>query len=223
MKSGKVSSSDGEVCNELSVLVSIVGVVRAVVLSVIKGESCHDMCTVSSDQLVISLPEWLRQGVLSVLDIHTVDRVLLGAIVPYHDMPLLLESLVRLGQPVVVVVVVSWGICGLVSVSRMHTVRRWCAAAVIDCVIRRCGAVTGSARGLGGGVLSFCWCGGAVAAVSCRSGWLCDGCRSAVYLKLLSASSRSSAVSVKYESTSWRRDGSLSRCLSEWLLGESVS
>ena len=36
MKSWKVSSSDGEVvCNELSVLVSIVGVVRTVVLSVI--------------------------------------------------------------------------------------------------------------------------------------------------------------------------------------------
>ena len=222
MKSGKVSSSDGEVCNELSVLVSIVGVVRAVVLSVIKGESCHDMCTVSSDQLVISLPEWLRQGVLSVLDIHTVDRVLLGAIVPYHDMPLLLESLVRLGQPVVVVVVVSWGICGLVSVLRMHTVCRRCAAAVIDRVIPRCGAVTGSARGLGE-VLSFCWCGGAVAAVSCRLGWLCDGCRSAEYLKLLSASSRICAVSVKYESTLRRRDGSLSRCLSERLLSESVS
>ena len=166
MKSGKVSSSDGEVCNELSVPVLIVGVVRAVVLSVIKGESCHDMCTVSSDQLVILSPEWLRQEVLSVSDIHAVDCVLFGAIALYHDMPLLVELVVQLGQPVVVVVVVSWGICGLVSVSRMHTVRCWCAAAVIDRVICRCGAVTGSACRLGG-VLSFCWCGGAVAAVSC--------------------------------------------------------
>jgi hypothetical protein len=52
-------------------------------------------------------------------------------------------------------------------VSRMHAVCRCCAAAVIDRVIRRCGNVTQSACGLGG-VLSFCWCGGAVAAVSCR-------------------------------------------------------
>ncbi len=142
MKSGKVSSSDGGVCNELSVLVSIVGVVHSVVLSVIKGESGHDMCTVSSVQLVISLPEWLRQGVLLALGIYTVACIFLGAIVPYHDMPLLLGSSVQSGQPVVVVVVVSWGMCVLVSVSRMYTVRRYCAAPVIDHVIHCCGAVT---------------------------------------------------------------------------------
>ena len=106
MKSGRVSSSNGGVGSELSVLVSIVGVVRSVVLSVIKGESCHDICTVSSDQLVISSPEWLRQGVLSVSGIHTVDHVCLWAVVPHRDMPLLLGSLVQSGQLVVVVVVV---------------------------------------------------------------------------------------------------------------------
>ena len=36
------------------------------------------------------------------------------------------------------------------SVSWMHVVRRPCAAAVIDRVIRRCGVVTWSAHGLGG-------------------------------------------------------------------------
>ena len=44
-----------------------------------------------------------------------------------------------------------------------------------------------------------------------------------MYLKLLSALSRISAVSVKYELTSWRVDGSLSRWLVEWLVGELVS
>ncbi len=106
MKSGRVSSSDGGVGSELLVLVRIVGVIRSVVSSVIKGELHHDICTVSSDQLVISLPEWLRQGVLSVLGIHTVDRVRLWAIVPHRDMSLLLGSLVQSGQLVVVVVVV---------------------------------------------------------------------------------------------------------------------
>ncbi len=106
MKSGRVSSSNGGVGSELSVLVSIVGVVRSVVSSVIKGESCHDICTVSSDQLVISLPEWLCQGVFSVLGIHTVDRVRLWAVVPLRDVLLLLGSLVQSGQLVVVVVAV---------------------------------------------------------------------------------------------------------------------
>jgi hypothetical protein len=158
--------------------VSIVGVVRSIVLSLIKGESCHDICPVSSVQLVISSPEWLLQGVLSVSGIHTVGRVLWGAIVPYNDMPLLLGSSGQSGQPLVVVVVVSWGMCGLVSVvSRMHTVFRRCAAAVIDRVIRRCGAVTQSACGLWG-VLACCWCGGegTVTSVPCQSGGLCDGC-----------------------------------------------
>ena len=36
-------------------------------------------------------------------------------------------------------------------VSWMYAVHRHCAAAVIDRVIRRCGVVTWSARGLGGG------------------------------------------------------------------------
>ncbi len=194
-------------------LVSIVGVVCAVVLSVIKGASCHDMCTVSSDQLVIASLEWLRQGVLSVSDIHTVDRVLLGAIVPYRDMPLLLESLVWFGQPVVVVVVVSWGVCGLVLVvSRMHTVFRRCAAAVIDCVVCCCGAVARSACGLWGVILACWWCGGGgtVMAVSCRSGGLCDGCWSVACLKLFSESSWISTVE------------SLSRWSSERVLVESV-
>jgi len=165
-KSVKVSASDGGACDGLSLLVSIVGVVRSVVLPVSKGGSCHDNCSVSSVQLVISLPECVCQGVLSMLGIHTVGRVLLGGIIPYHDMPLLLGSSVQSGLPVVGVVVVSWGICGLVSVSRMHTVCRRCAAAVINRVIHRCGTVTRSACGFGG-VLSFCWCGGAVAAVLC--------------------------------------------------------
>ncbi len=191
-------------------LVSIVGVVRSIVLFVIKGESCHDICPISSVQLVISSPGWLLQGVLSVSGIHTVGRVLWGAIVPYHDMPLLLGSSCQSGQPSVVVVVgVSWGICVLVSVvSMMHdTVFHCCAAAVIDRVICRCGAVTRSACGLWE-VLARCWCGGGgmvKTAVSCRSGVLCDGCLSAAYLKLLSASSRVSTV------------GSLFRWPSEWL------
>ena len=110
--------------------------------------------------------------------IHTVCRVLWGAIVPY------------------VAVVVSWGIWGLVSVSRMHTVFRRCAAAVIDRVIRRCGAVIWSACGLGR-VLSVCWCGGAVAAVSCRSGGRC--CRFRSCSKSRSAASRISAVAKRYK------------------------
>ena len=107
MKSGRVSSSDGGVGSELSVLVSIVGVVRSVVSSVIKGESCHNICAVSSDQLVISLPEWLRQGGLSVSGIHTVVRIRLWVVVPLRDVPLLLGLLVQSGQLVVVVVVVA--------------------------------------------------------------------------------------------------------------------
>ena len=168
-KSVKVSASDGGACDGLLLLVSIVGVVRSVVLPVSKGGSCHDNCSVSSVQLVIFLPECVCQGVSSMSGIHTVGRVLLGGIVPYHDMPLVLGSSIQSGPPAVGVVVVSWGICGLVSVSRMHAVCRQCAAAVIDCVIRCCGSVTWSAGGFGG-VLSFCWSGGAVAAVSCRSG-----------------------------------------------------
>ncbi len=77
-----MSSPDGGVCDELLVLVSIVGMVCAVVISVIKGEPCHDMCIVSSDQLEIVSLEWLYQGVLSMSDKHTGDRILLGAVIP---------------------------------------------------------------------------------------------------------------------------------------------
>jgi hypothetical protein len=113
-----------------------------------------------------------------VSGIHTVCRLFWVVIVLY------------------VAVVVSWGIWGLVSVSRMHTVFRRCAAAVIDCVIRRCGAVIRSACELGR-VLSVCWCGGAVAAVSCRSGGRCCCFRSCS--KSRSAASRISAVAERYE------------------------
>jgi hypothetical protein len=183
------------------------------VLTVIKGESCHDICSVSSVQLVVSSPRWLLQGVLSVSGIYTVGRICLGAIVPYHDMPLLLESSCQSGQSSVLVVVVggvSWGMCVLVSmVSMMHaTVFRCCAADVIDRVIRCCGIVIRSVCGLWE-VLVRCWCGGGggmvTTAMSCRSGVSCDGCCSAAYLKLLSASSRVSTVV------------SLSRWPSEWL------
>ena len=43
------------------------------------------------------------------------------------------------------------------SVSWMHAVHRLCAAAVIDCVIRHCGVVTWSARGLGGYFRLLVW------------------------------------------------------------------
>ena len=107
VKSGRLSSSNGEVGSELLVLGSVGGVVCSVVSTVIKGESCHDICAVSSDQLVISSPEWLRQGGLSVSGTHTVVRIRLWAIVPLRDVPLLLGLLVQSGQLVVVVVVVS--------------------------------------------------------------------------------------------------------------------
>ena len=85
--------------------------------------------------------------------------------------------------------------------SGMCTVFRRCASAVIDRVIRRCGAVIRSVCGLEG-VLSFCCCGGAVAAVSCRSGGECCCFRSCS--KSRNAASRISAVAERYKSIcSW--------------------
>jgi hypothetical protein len=107
VKSGRLSSFDGGVVSELSVLGSVGGAVCSVVSTVIKGESCHDICAVSSDQLVISSPEWLRQGGLSVSGIHTAVCIRLWAVVPLRDVPLLLGLLVQSGQLVVVVVVVA--------------------------------------------------------------------------------------------------------------------
>ncbi len=81
---------------------------------------------VSSDQVVIASSEWLRQGVLSVSNMYTCGRVLLGAIVPCRDKLVLLRSVIA--RPM------------------EGVVRR--AAAAIDLVIRRGGAVVRSACGL---------------------------------------------------------------------------
>ena len=107
MKSGRLSSFGGGVVSELSVLGSVGGAISSVVSTVVNGESCHDMCAVSSDQLVISSPEWLRQGGVSVSDIHTVVRIRLWEFVLLHDVSLLLGLRVQSGQLVVVVVVVA--------------------------------------------------------------------------------------------------------------------
>ena len=68
-----------------------------------------------------------------------------GTSVLYHDTPLLLGSSIQLGQSVVADVAILWGVCGLVSVLRMQMVFLCLAAAVIDHVICRCGAVMWSA------------------------------------------------------------------------------
>jgi hypothetical protein len=71
VKSGRLASFGGGVVSESSVLGSVVGAissgavvgaVSSVVSTVVNGESCHDICAVSSVQLVITSPKWLRQG-----------------------------------------------------------------------------------------------------------------------------------------------------------------
>ncbi len=76
-----MSAPNVGVCDELSLLVSKVGMVLSVGVPVIKGDSCHDNCSVSSVQLVISLPKCVSQGVLLMSSIHIIG--------PYHDTPLL--------------------------------------------------------------------------------------------------------------------------------------
>ncbi len=107
VKSGRLSSFGGEVVSELLVLGLVGGAISSVVSTVVNGESCHDICAVSLDHLVISSPEWLCQGGLSVSNIHTVVRVRLWAVVLLRDVSLLLGLLVQSGQLVVVVVVVA--------------------------------------------------------------------------------------------------------------------
>jgi hypothetical protein len=145
-----------------------------------------------------------------MLGMHTVGHFFWGTSGPYHDMPLLLGSSIQSGQSVAADVVVLWGMCGLVSVLRMHTVSLRLAAAVINCVICCCGAVVRSAWADWAidGILSCCWWGGAVALASCLLGWLHWGCWFAACLKSLSASSRISAVSVRYKS----RERGMCRC-----------
>ncbi len=70
---------------------------------------------------------------------HTVGRLFWGKSTLFHDVPLLLGLSIQSRQLVVANVAVVWGICGLVSVSRMHTVFLRLAA-VIDRVMRCCGA-----------------------------------------------------------------------------------
>ena len=89
VKSGRLASFGGGVVSESSVLGSVVGAissgavvgaVSSVVSTVVNGESCHDICAVSSVQLVITSPKWLRQGGgLSVSDIRAIVRIPLFA------------------------------------------------------------------------------------------------------------------------------------------------
>ena len=110
-----------------------------------------------------------------MLGMHTVGHLFWGKSTLFHDVPLLLGLSIQSSQLVVANVTVVWGICGLVLVSRMHTVFI-CLAAVIDRVMRCCGAAILSVwagRVTDGGacglviVLSFCWWGGAVTSVLC--------------------------------------------------------
>ena len=81
VKSGRLASFGGGVVSESSVLGSVVGAissgavvgaVSSVVSTVVNGESRHDICAVSSDQLVITSPKWLRQGGLLVSNIRAI-------------------------------------------------------------------------------------------------------------------------------------------------------